>query len=121
VVSLNVHSWQDRWRRSNTRRVAALLRQLRPHILCLQVRVCTPPPRISSTQDWMCVWHTCLNRRCMHDRGGSPTTLVRRARRTPRAPTSPSSSPCSPCVRLYSPPIATRSRFTPARVSCVVL
>jgi len=39
LVTFNVHAWQDRHRRCNTRRVADLLRQLQPHLICLQVRV----------------------------------------------------------------------------------
>jgi hypothetical protein len=46
MVSLNVHAWRDRRRRSNTRRVAALVRDLRPHVLCLQAFV--PPPHRSA-------------------------------------------------------------------------
>jgi hypothetical protein len=46
MVSLNVHAWRDRRRRSNTRRVAVLVRDLRPHVLCLQAFV--PPPHRSA-------------------------------------------------------------------------
>lgn len=50
VLTFNVHGWRDLMRRSNTRRVAGLVRRLRPHVMCLQVWV-TPPPQLNCNDD----------------------------------------------------------------------